>query len=77
MAYVVTEDKKLLRIDLDKLHKAIESGQQQQAGSASETVVCEDARLICLDSKALTVLSWSSLLFDFNRPDLKLNLNLH
>ena len=75
MAYVVTEDKKLLRIDLVKLHKAIESGQKQQAGNASETVVCEDAKLICLDGKALTVMSHSSLLFDFNRPDLKLNLD--
>ena len=75
MAYVVTEDKKLLRIDLDKLHKSIESGQQLQASGASVKVVCEDARLICLDGKALTVLSHSSLLFDLNRLDLKLNLD--
>ena len=72
-AYVVTEENRLVRIDIPSLHQKIAAG--NMPADEDETTVGYEVDLICSDADSLTVLSTQATLFDFERPDKRLNLN--
>ena len=74
-AYFVSDDDKLVRLDLVGIHQQTSNGRKTNDKLLYEQIVCEDVRYICSHGKSLTILTHEGVVSNLDTLDNRLDLS--